>query len=512
MRTLVCKTTNLFMHTSAKQFHDKNTSPKAKKSSKQTVQFKDQRDEGSALNHIQESIHQSSKSLVQKAKIDTISNSPVQKKENKTGLPDTLMSGIENLSGMDMSDTRVHYNSSKPAQLQAHAYAQGNQIHIAPGQEKHLPHEAWHVVQQKQGRVQPTTQLKGKTLINDDTGLEREADIMGAKALQMKTYDTNGYKKASKHSNVAQLITKEDVPEVLELLPLQYRAQYQHHVAKFNVKSSDFSTLDDRTNHNAYMTLKKIARIEGAKEKPKKSANDLFSEWSKDTAKTKLIEDADKVVQYGRNERTELAKARYEKKGKKSISTKGKEIAFSAPPFGKGKLEMISSGKSVLMFAAHGFTHSMGVSELYSNDTKKYGFMSGKYESVSRDSISKEQYVGMATELRDDAKKYKVQGVPDLVVFPHYGTDIIYEEGDFLDSLATDMDVAILIEWDWADTKEGKLMETAFVNTVPLTFVLGSKPLSSYGNYLMQVCRADWSRSAGVGGGSKRVSPKLQEW
>ncbi|MEM7041075.1 MAG: DUF4157 domain-containing protein [Bacteroidota bacterium] len=36
---------------------------------------------------------------------------------------------------------------------QAHAYDQGTDIHIGPGQEKHLPHEAWHVVQQKQGRV-----------------------------------------------------------------------------------------------------------------------------------------------------------------------------------------------------------------------------------------------------------------------------------------------------------------------------------------------------------------------
>ena len=38
--------------------------------------------------------------------------------------------------------------ASQPAQLQAHAYAQGSNIFIAPGQERHLPHEAWHVVQQ----------------------------------------------------------------------------------------------------------------------------------------------------------------------------------------------------------------------------------------------------------------------------------------------------------------------------------------------------------------------------
>lgn len=100
-------------------------------------------------------------------------------KPNNTGLPDHLKSGIENLSGYSMDDVKVHYNSSKPAQLQAHAYAQGTDIHIGPGQEKHLPHEAWHVVQQKQGRVKPTLQLKSGESVNDDVGLEREADFQG---------------------------------------------------------------------------------------------------------------------------------------------------------------------------------------------------------------------------------------------------------------------------------------------------------------------------------------------
>jgi hypothetical protein len=112
---------------------------------------------------------------------------PVQKQENKTGLPDDLKAGVENLSGMAMDDVRVHYNSGKPAQLNAYAYTQGSEIHVAPGQEKHLPHEAWHVVQQKQGRVQPTMQMKGGVAVNDDKGLESEADGMGKKTLQMKS-------------------------------------------------------------------------------------------------------------------------------------------------------------------------------------------------------------------------------------------------------------------------------------------------------------------------------------
>jgi hypothetical protein len=96
-------------------------------------------------------------------------------------MPDQSKAGIEALSGMDLSDVRVHANSAKPAQLNALAYAQGNDIHLGPGQEKHLPHEAWHVVQQREGRVRPTLQAKGAR-INDDARLEKEADAMGQKA------------------------------------------------------------------------------------------------------------------------------------------------------------------------------------------------------------------------------------------------------------------------------------------------------------------------------------------
>jgi hypothetical protein len=126
-------------------------------------------------------------SAIQKKQVDTMSaeqkgGAVIQQKTNHTGLPDQLKSGIESISGMAMDDVKVQYNSPKPAQLNAHAYAQGTDIHIAPGQEKHLPHEAWHVVQQKQGRVKPTMQMKRGVPVNDDKGLEKEADMMGAKA------------------------------------------------------------------------------------------------------------------------------------------------------------------------------------------------------------------------------------------------------------------------------------------------------------------------------------------
>ena len=141
------------------------------------------------------------------ANIPVNSTAMIQKREsqglrpNKTGLPDRLKTGLENLSGHSMDDVKVHYNSEKPAEIQAHAYAQGTDIHVAPGQEKHLPHEGWHVAQNKQGRVKPTVQAKG-VQINNDLKLEKEADVMGAKALRL------GQKLQSEEAVQRQVMTK----------------------------------------------------------------------------------------------------------------------------------------------------------------------------------------------------------------------------------------------------------------------------------------------------------------
>jgi hypothetical protein len=95
--------------------------------------------------------------------------------ENTTGLPDPVKAGMKTLSGVSLDDVLVHHNSSKPAAMRVLAYTQGNEIYVGPGQEQHLAHEAWHVVQQKQGRVN-TLGHGGDMPINDDARLEAEAD------------------------------------------------------------------------------------------------------------------------------------------------------------------------------------------------------------------------------------------------------------------------------------------------------------------------------------------------
>ena len=93
-----------------------------------------------------------------------------------------IKANVSALIGTDVSDAQVNYNSSKPAQLQAEATAQGKQVDLAPGKEHHLGHELTHVAQQKQGRVKANVQANNDVGINNDPKLEKEADDIGAKA------------------------------------------------------------------------------------------------------------------------------------------------------------------------------------------------------------------------------------------------------------------------------------------------------------------------------------------
>lgn len=103
-------------------------------------------------------------------------------------MPASVQARMENSFGADFSNVRIHEGPQAQA-LGATAYTQNSDIHFAPGQyrpnsqsgQELLGHELAHVVQQSQGGVQATTQAKGVG-INDDPGLEREADEMGARA------------------------------------------------------------------------------------------------------------------------------------------------------------------------------------------------------------------------------------------------------------------------------------------------------------------------------------------
>jgi hypothetical protein len=127
-----------------------------------------------------------------------VDKTPLQQKpnkadENRTGMPDSVKTRMEDTFTADFSDVRVHPNSGKATEVGALAYTQGTDVHFAPGKYKPdssagqqlLGHELTHVIQQSQGRVQPTGKIAGLP-VNDSPGLEQEADEMGGKSIAGK--------------------------------------------------------------------------------------------------------------------------------------------------------------------------------------------------------------------------------------------------------------------------------------------------------------------------------------
>lgn len=150
------------------------------------------------------------------------------KLKDYSSIPPPLKTGLEALSGMDLSKVRVHINSSKPAIHNALAYTQGDNIHLSPGQEKQLPHEGWHVVQQMQGRVQPTTHTN-RGLLNDDTSLEQEADVMGIRAMQNNLLNQSNNNTNSSHKFTQSVIQRRRVPGVTDILDLVWEENAAAH-------------------------------------------------------------------------------------------------------------------------------------------------------------------------------------------------------------------------------------------------------------------------------------------
>jgi Domain of unknown function (DUF4157) len=180
------------------------------------------------------------------------------------GLPSRLRAGLESLSGLAMDDVRIHRNSPEPERLGALAYARGSDIHLGPGQDRHLPHEAWHVVQQKQGRVAATAQMKGLAL-NDDAGLEAEADRMGERASlaggNESTPAAPGAESASaSRAGTVQLAPKKgNDPKGSKPPKLSPSAKYEHEFRLANAPPIDVTlgmTVESKVGHEIVEAMK----------------------------------------------------------------------------------------------------------------------------------------------------------------------------------------------------------------------------------------------------------------
>lgn len=197
---------------------------------------------------------------------------PIKKKPNNTGIPDDLKTTIEALSGLSLDQVKVHYNSDKPELMNAHAYTEGFNIYIAPGQEKHLAHELWHVVQQMRKEVSKEIPLQQNKSANESKNLENRAEKDGQKALKLaKVPDLLPQKTVEKRD-----ISKEVVQRV--------KKEATSHYGTFSIDDHDYNfekdegskilnlDLDFLPNENAKATKVGLVQVVKARDDNKPAA------------------------------------------------------------------------------------------------------------------------------------------------------------------------------------------------------------------------------------------------
>ncbi|MEM7102180.1 MAG: DUF4157 domain-containing protein [Bacteroidota bacterium] len=179
---------------------------------------------------LEEQEQQKEKTIGEESQNPTTASKPTaQKKGNKTGMPDGVKSKMETAFQSDFSNVKMIPNSNKAFDIGAQAFAQGNEVHFAPGKfnpnthegQELIGHELAHINQQQEGRVQANSQLKGQPF-NDQSNLEKEAEQSGKKAASASSVTKNPakYRGGSKNkpSNTIQAATATIKPKIQSLL------------------------------------------------------------------------------------------------------------------------------------------------------------------------------------------------------------------------------------------------------------------------------------------------------
>ncbi len=152
---------------------------------------------------------------------------PVQMKRNED-LPEDFQTKMESSFGEDFSNVKINKDSKDANELDALAFTQGNNIHFKNGEfdssskngQELIAHELSHVVQQRHRDI-GTTHKENNYDVNDNEGLEKEADINAKKAVNgemiSNPFSTNQNTNSSPNTNVSQ---KKNLPiQLKRILP-----------------------------------------------------------------------------------------------------------------------------------------------------------------------------------------------------------------------------------------------------------------------------------------------------
>ncbi|MEG3928233.1 eCIS core domain-containing protein [Microcoleus sp. T3_D1] len=188
-------------------------------------------------------------------------------------MPEPVQQKMEGAFGADFSGVRIHEGPQAKA-INAIAYTQGENIHFQPGKyqpdtqsgQELLGHELTHVVQQRAGRV-AAPQKKGIP-INADSGLETEADVLGAKAARGEQAQVAGASSQEQGLVKSQLFAaKNDISLKKSTSTNNNLSEQKQNVHKLGdvqqrqkstvqLKSQDLTSIEDYTTASSWWKVK----------------------------------------------------------------------------------------------------------------------------------------------------------------------------------------------------------------------------------------------------------------
>lgn len=148
-----------------------------------------------------------------------------EERPNNTGLPDDLKTNIENLPSL--------------------------------GQEKHLPHETWYVVQQKQGRVQTTLQMQ-EVSVNDNEGEKKDPNTMVMISIAKTIEKTIPKKQIEIQKKKKRILTSDSVAQLITYKSVKYSRTKDDYNA-FNAQANnDLDALNSERNKERDQKMLKV--------------------------------------------------------------------------------------------------------------------------------------------------------------------------------------------------------------------------------------------------------------
>ncbi|HWU05776.1 MAG TPA: DUF4157 domain-containing protein [Streptomyces sp.] len=182
------------------------------------------------------------------------------------------------------------------------------------------------------------------------------------------------------------------------------------------------------------------------------------------------------------------------------------KATFAIEGLGRGTVGMLRSPTGpkhpgMLSWFSHGYEDKHRISI---DTRRKYGFAVQEEQSLNRIGAPAEAFASLPDAFANSAIE-PTNDAPGMYVQPHHATELTLEI-DRVVGLVNDCDVAVLMDFQWADDSvlAAEYAEARKAETPPLPVIIEkAQAFSGYSALLIYACRTPWSVNAAVAGSSQ---------